>query len=207
MLGSARRNRRKEYEKLVTPWFNALYASALRLTRNERNAEDLVQDAVLRGWRFYDRFEQGTNFRAWLFRILTNTFINSYRRSTRENALQKESERQAIAARFFSSDLTEQASNPEAFIIERLMSEDVLKAIDGLPITFRLVVILADIQEFNYKEISDILDIPVGTVMSRLFRGRQQLQRALRGAPEEHDQDLPNAAIDLNTYRERKKSA
>ncbi|MFZ5445796.1 MAG: sigma-70 family RNA polymerase sigma factor [Myxococcota bacterium] len=194
---------RAQFEALLTPWLDPLYASALRLTRNERNAEDLVQDTVMRAWRFFDKFEKGTNFRAWIFKILTNTFINSYRRNTRERSLQDESERQSVEARFFSSDLTEQVQNPEEYLLERVMSEDVLKAIDSLSIDFRMVVILADLQEFSYKEIADILDIPVGTVMSRLFRGRKQLQKVLL-AREEAGAD---STIDLNAYRERKKLA
>lgn len=204
MFGFSKSNQsRAQFETLVAPWFDALYASALRLTRNERNAEDLVQDTVMRAWRFFDKFEKGTNFRAWIFKILTNTFINNYRRNTRERSLQDESERQSVEARFFSSDVTEQTQNPEEYLIDRVMSGDVLKAIDGLSIDFRMVVILADLQEFSYKEIADILDVPVGTVMSRLFRGRKQLQKVLLAREAEH----PEGAIDLSAWRERKKLA
>jgi RNA polymerase sigma-70 factor (ECF subfamily) len=205
MLGFSKQSNasRAEFEALVSPWLDALYASAVRLTRNERNAEDLVQDTVMRAWRFFDKFQKGTNFRAWLFKILTNTFINSYRRNTREKSLQDESERQSVEARFFSSDVTEQAQNPEEYLLERVMSEDVLKAIDALSIDFRMVVILADIQEFTYKEIAEILDVPVGTVMSRLFRGRKQLQKTLLA----REAGGQVAAIDLKAWRERKKLA
>jgi RNA polymerase sigma-70 factor (ECF subfamily) len=206
MFGLSRSNQsRAQFEALLSPWLDPLYASALRLTRNERNAEDLVQDTVMRAWRFFDKFQKGTNFRAWIFKILTNTFINSYRRNTRERSLQDESERQSVEASFFSADLTEQTQNPEDFLLQRVMSEDVLKAIDSLSIDFRMVVILADLQEFSYKEIAEILDVPVGTVMSRLFRGRKQLQKLLIAREEE----VPNAAatIDLNAFRERKKLA
>jgi RNA polymerase sigma-70 factor (ECF subfamily) len=195
---------RAEFEALVTPWLDGLYAAALRLTRHEGNAEDLVQDTVMRAWRFFDRFERGTNFRAWLFKILTNTFINGYRRSTRERSLQDESERQSVEAQLFSPDATDEAANPEDSMLARVMRDDVLKAIDGLPIDFRMVVILADLQEFSYKEIAEVLDIPVGTVMSRLFRGRKALQRALLAAEQAPAGDAP---IDLNTFRERKKLA
>lgn len=199
MLGLNERATRAEFEALVGPWLDALYASAVRMTRNDRNAEDLVQDTVMRAWRFFGKFERGTNFRAWLFKILTNTFINSYRRNTREKSLQDESERQSVEAQFFSSDVTERAQNPEDFLVDRVMSENVLRAIDGLPIDFRMVVILADIQEFTYKEIADILDVPVGTVMSRLFRGRRQLQKVLLA------QETEGEPVDLNAWRERKK--
>ncbi len=202
MFGLTKSNAsRSQFEALVAPWFDGLYAAALRLTRNERNAEDLVQDTVMRAWRFFDKFEQGTNFRAWIFKILTNTFINSYRRNTREKSLQDESERQTVEARFFSADVTEQSQNPEDYLIDRAMSEDVLKAIDTLPIDFRMVVILADLQEFSYKEIAEVLNVPVGTVMSRLFRGRKALQKMLLDRERETD----GQAIDLSAYREKKK--
>jgi RNA polymerase sigma-70 factor (ECF subfamily) len=194
------RSARNEFEQLVSPWLDALYASAVRLTRNDRNAEDLVQDTVMRAWRFFDRFQRGTNFRAWLFKILTNTFINSYRRTSREKSLQEESERMSVESQFFSADVTDRAQNPEEFLLDRVMREDVLKAIDALPIDFRMVVVLADIQEFSYKEIADILDVPVGTVMSRLFRGRKQLQARLLESG-----SVSSETIDLQAYRERKK--
>ena len=205
MFGLSRSNQnRAQFEALLTPWLDPLYASALRLTRNERNAEDLVQDTVMRAWRFFEKFQKGTNFRAWIFKILTNTFINSYRRNTRERSLQDESERQSVEARFFSAELTEQTQNPEEYLLNRVMSQDVLVAIDTLSIDFRMVVILADLQEFSYKEIAEILDIPVGTVMSRLFRGRKQLQK-IQLARE--GQSSAGGAIDLNEFRERKKLA
>ncbi|MFT3708184.1 MAG: sigma-70 family RNA polymerase sigma factor [Archangium sp.] len=206
MFGFSRSNQqRSQFEAQLKPWLDGLYASALRLTRNERNAEDLVQDTVMRAWRFFDRFERGTNFRAWIFKILTNTFINGYRRNTRERNLQDESERQSVEARFFSADQTEQAQNPEEFLLERVMSADVLSAIDSLSIDFRMVVILADLQEFSYKEIADILDVPVGTVMSRLFRGRKQLQKLL--LEKEAVPESTGNTLDLNAFRERKKLA
>ncbi len=200
MFGFTRSNAtRKEFEDLLAPWLDSLYAAALRLTRNERDAEDLVQDAVMRAYRFFDKFERGTNFRAWLFKILTNTFINSYRRQVKARSLGDESERQAVEARFFSADATDLATNPEDYLLDRVMTQGVLKAIDSLSIDFRMVVILADLQEFSYKEIAEILDVPVGTVMSRLFRGRKQLQKLLKEEPE------PQGAFDLNAYRSRKK--
>lgn len=204
MLGFTRHNQHKnEFEAMVSPWLDSLYGAALRLTRNERDAEDLVQDAVMRAYRFFDKFERGTNFRAWLFKILTNTFINSYRRSVKERSLSDESERQSVEARFFSADTTEQAQNPEELILQRAISTDVLNAIDRLPIDFRMVVILADLQEFSYKEIADLLDVPVGTVMSRLFRGRKALQKMLLDA----EKAEAAATIDLNAWRDRKKLA
>jgi len=171
---------RDEFEALTLDHLDPLYAAALRLTKNERDAEDLVQDTFLRAYRFFDKFERGTNIRAWLFKILTNTFINRYRRKVKERTV-AEDERDTVHERFISRDATESASNPEAYFFDKLLSDDVLAAIDALPVDFRMVVILADIQEFSYKEIAEILDCPVGTVMSRLFRGRKLLQKYLLG--------------------------
>ena len=172
---------RAEFEGLALRHLDALYAAALRLTRNERDAEDLVQDAFLRAFRFFDKFERGTNIKAWLFKILTNTFINRYRRSVKERTLVDGPERESVTDQLVSRDAADQAGDPERHFFGRLVSDDVVRAVDALPIDFRMVVILADLQEFSYKEIADILDIPVGTVMSRLFRGRRLLQKALAG--------------------------
>src|SRR5687768_441600 len=171
---------RVEFEELALSHLDPLYSAALRLTKNERDAEDLVQDTFLRAYRFFDKFERGTNIKAWLFKILTNTFINRYRRKVKERSVVEGSERDAVHERFISRDATDFAANPEQYFFDRLLSDDVLRAIDALPIDFRLVVILADLQEFSYKEIAEILECPVGTVMSRLFRGRKLLQKTLR---------------------------
>ncbi len=206
-------NRTKhEFEALALAHLDALYASALRLTKNERDAEDLVQDTCMRAYRFFDKFERGTNIKAWLFRILTNTFINRYRRKVKERTATEGPEQEAVQALFFSQEATDQASNPERFLFDRLLSDDVLRAIDALPIDFRMVVILADLQEFSYREIADILSCPVGTVMSRLFRGRKLLQKGLRdyaaalgvvAGREDREAVEPS---DLAAYRRRKAS-
>jgi RNA polymerase sigma-70 factor (ECF subfamily) len=170
---------RTDFEQLALRHLDALYAAALRLTRNERDAEDLVQDALLRAYRFFDRFERGTNMKAWLFKILTNTFINKYRRSVKERSLVDGPEQAAVTAQVVSRQASDQAADPERWYFDRLLSDDVLRAVDALPFDFRMVVILADLQEFSYREIADILDVPVGTVMSRLYRGRRLLQKSL----------------------------
>jgi RNA polymerase sigma-70 factor (ECF subfamily) len=201
---------REEFEELALTHLNPLYSAALRLTKNERDAEDLVQDTCMRAYRFFDKFERGTNIKAWLFKILTNTFINRYRRKVKERTVTEGAEREAVHDRFVSRDATDFAANPEQFFFDRLLSDDVLKAIDALPIDFRLVVILADLQEFSYKEIAEILDCPVGTVMSRLFRGRKLLQKNLRdyalGQGVLHlDEEKNPEPTSLDEYRSRKK--
>jgi RNA polymerase sigma-70 factor, ECF subfamily len=177
---------RREFEALALPHLDGLYAAALRLTRNEREADDLVQDGVLRAYRFFDRFERGTNVKAWLFKILTNTFINKYRRKVKEREVVDAASSEATAPQVVVAPGAQGSINPEQALFDRLLSDDVLRAIDKLPIDFRLVVILADLQEFAYKEIAEILDCPVGTVMSRLFRGRRLLQKELATYAAEH---------------------
>ena len=202
---------REEFEALALAHLNPLYSAALRLTKNERDAEDLVQDTCMRAFRFFDKFERGTNIKAWLFKILTNTFINRYRRKVKERTVVEGSEREAVHEHFVSRDATDFAANPEQFFFDRLLSDDVLKAIDALPIDFRLVVILADLQEFSYKEIAEILYCPVGTVMSRLFRGRKLLQKNLRdyavgqGVLHSHEEQESPSPASLDEYRSRKK--
>src|SRR6516162_7276314 len=201
---------RQEFEKLALSQLDPLYSAALRLTKNDRDAEDLVQDTCMRAFRFFDKFERGTNMKAWLFKILTNTFINRYRRRIKERTVVEGIDRDAVHERFISRDATDFAANPEQYLFDRLLSDDVLRAIDALPIDFRLVVILADLQEFSYKEIAEILEVPVGTVMSRLFRGRKALQRALRdyaagqGVVPARAPEAPEAPVDLEAYRRRR---
>jgi RNA polymerase sigma-70 factor (ECF subfamily) len=198
---------RKEFEELALDHLDPLYSAALRLTKNERDAQDLVQDTFLRAYRFFDKFERGTNIKAWLFKILSNTFINRYRRSVKERSIVEGSERDAVHERFISREATDYAANPEQFFFDRLLSDDVLRAVDSLPIDFRLVVILADLQEFSYKEIAEILDCPVGTVMSRLYRGRRLLQKALADyAVHAGILQAPDGSesIDLEAYRRKR---
>jgi RNA polymerase sigma-70 factor (ECF subfamily) len=204
MLDFRQPNRTKqEFEELALSHLDPPYSAALRLTKNERDAEDLVQDTCMRAYRFFDKFERGTNIKAWLFKILTNTFINRYRRKVKERSVVEGSEREAVHDRFVSRDATDFAANPEQYFFDRLLSDDVLRAIDSLPIDFRLVVILADLQEFSYKEIAEILECPVGTVMSRLFRGRKLLQKTLREYAA--GTGVLHGTTDLAAYREKKK--
>jgi RNA polymerase sigma-70 factor (ECF subfamily) len=176
MLG---KSRREHFEAEALRHLDPLYATALRMTRNPRDAEDVVQDTMLAAFRFFDRFEPGTNCKAWLFKILTNTFINRYRKKVRERevtgALLEEE-----APSLMSEDMAESSRDPEGALSRPLLSDEVRAALDELPHDYRMAVVLADVEEFSYKEIADILDCPVGTVMSRLHRGRRLLQKTLR---------------------------
>ncbi|MDF1565839.1 MAG: sigma-70 family RNA polymerase sigma factor [Deltaproteobacteria bacterium] len=176
---------RAAFEAQALPHLDALYGAALRLTRDEGDAQDLVQDALVRAYRFFDRFEQGTNIKAWLFKILTNTFINAYRRKGRERNAVEGAEQATVRARSISAKVSSSSRDPEKAILDQMVSAEVLHALDEVPIDFRMVVILADLQDFAYKEIAEIVGCPVGTVMSRLFRGRRLLQKRLRAYAQE----------------------
>ncbi|HEU4529407.1 MAG TPA: sigma-70 family RNA polymerase sigma factor [Actinomycetota bacterium] len=169
---------RERFERDVLPLLPHLYSAALRLTRNPADAEDLVQETYLRAYRGFSGFEEGTNLRAWMYRILTNTFINSYRKKQREPVTVQDDEIEDwfLYDRLGASGVEASA---EAEVLDRLPDEEVQRALEALPEGFRMAVLLADIEGFSYKEIAEILDIPIGTVMSRLHRGRKALQKAL----------------------------
>ncbi|HEY3022337.1 MAG TPA: sigma-70 family RNA polymerase sigma factor [Actinomycetota bacterium] len=169
---------RERFEREVLPLLPNLYSAALRMTRNPADAEDLVQETYLRAYRGFSGFEEGTNLRAWMYRILTNTFINSYRKKQREPVTVQEDD---LDEWYLFDKLGESGVEPsaEAEVIRGMPDEDVQKALEALPEGFRLAVLLADVEGFSYKEIAEILGIPIGTVMSRLHRGRRALEKAL----------------------------
>ena len=170
-----------EFESMAMPFMDQLYSHALRLTKNSSDAEDLVQETYLKGYRAFSTFEEGTNLRAWLFRILTNSFINNYRKKQRsfdEEDLD-DVEDMYLHRRLESTQTASLGMSAEDMLFERLTEEEIKDAVEDLPTQYREVVLLADVQGFSYKEIADILDIPDGTVMSRLHRGRAKLQKDL----------------------------
>ncbi|MEO6324782.1 MAG: sigma-70 family RNA polymerase sigma factor [Thermoanaerobaculia bacterium] len=161
------------------PFADALYGAALRLSRNRQDAEDLLQETYLKAYAHYDGFTEGTNLKAWLFRILKNGFINGYRHrkiGPVEVDLSSEDERFESALERRSSD---KGNSPEEELLGATMDGSVAVAMEALPEDFRIVVELADLQDFSYREVADILEIPLGTVMSRLYRGRRLLEDAL----------------------------
>ncbi|MEQ8719515.1 MAG: sigma-70 family RNA polymerase sigma factor [Acidimicrobiales bacterium] len=162
----------------ATPFTDQLYSTALRMTRNPSDAEDLVQETFLRGYRGFERFEEGTNLRAWLFRILTNTFINTYRRKQRRP---DETDLADLPDLYLYRQLDdgERGRSAEDELLDHLTEGEIVDALEALPDQYRLAVLLADVEGFAYKEIAEILDIPIGTVMSRLHRGRKRLQEQL----------------------------
>lgn len=156
-----------------------LYNAALRMTRNRSDAEDLVQETYLRAYRGYGGFEDGTNLRAWLFRILTNTYINSYRAKQRRPQETELNDVEDLYLYRRISNVESASRSAEDTLFEMFTDDEVKSALESLPESFRLPVLLADVQEFSYKEIAEMLDIPIGTVMSRLHRGRKAMQKAL----------------------------
>jgi RNA polymerase sigma-70 factor (ECF subfamily) len=158
-----------------------LYAAAMRMTRNSADAEDLVQETFLKAYRAYHTFTEGTNLKAWLYRILTNTYINRYRKlSRRPKEVDLGEVEDLYLYRKVSTAGTREASrSAEEEVLSGFVDSDVKQAIEALPENFRLPVLLADVEGFSYKEISGIMEVPIGTVMSRLHRGRKALQKAL----------------------------
>jgi RNA polymerase sigma-70 factor (ECF subfamily) len=169
---------KERFEREVLPMLPNLYGAALRLARNPQDAEDLVQETCLRAYRGFAGFEQGTNLRAWMYRILTNTFINAYRKKQRE-PLTVQGEDVGDWYLYEKLGETGVEASAETTVLENIPDEDVRLALEALPEGFRMAVLLADVEGFSYKEIAGILDIPIGTVMSRLHRGRRALEKAL----------------------------
>ncbi|HVC26517.1 MAG TPA: sigma-70 family RNA polymerase sigma factor [Acidimicrobiales bacterium] len=159
----------------------SLYSAAMRMTRNPSDAEDLVQETYLKAYRAFGGFQQGTNLKAWLYKILTNTFINTYRARKRrpEESDVEDIEDLYLYHRLGGGAATGLGRSAEEEALDRFTDDEVKAAIESLPESFRMAVLLADVEGFSYKEIAEIMEVPIGTVMSRLHRGRRSLQRAL----------------------------
>ena len=205
----------REFENEAIAQLSPLLGVASRLTRNTADAQDLVQDTLLKAMRARDQFETGTNMRAWLLRILTNTFINRYRRGGLERSVLDGPDADPLADGWISASTMESMRDPESQAMRPMLEQEINRILNELPEEFRLAVVLSDVEELSYKEIADIMGCPIGTVMSRLHRGR----RLLKGRLYEHARALniigPEAVvggtpekqepvIDLSQYREKR---
>lgn len=206
---------REAFTREAVPHLDALYATALRLTRNDGDAQDLIQETMLKAYRYFDRYEPGTNCKAWLFKIMTNTFINRYRKAQKRKEFLIDDESRPIQERAVApaeNPMHQHFGDQDAMFF-KLFSDEVKTALEEIPVDFRMVVLLADLQDFAYKEIAEIMDCPIGTVMSRLYRGRRMLQARLedyaRGAgyisaSAERAAGEPEAVTDLDEYRRKR---
>ena len=181
-----KKDRSKEFMDMAAPLMDALYGTAMKLTRNEETARDLVQDTYLKAYRYFDTFEAGTNFKAWLFRIMTRLFYDEYNERKRHQEI------------FTSLDdvMAQTVSDPDARANageRRLLAAEIQQALDQLPEDFRLPLILCDVQEFSYQEIADIMECPIGTVMSRLFRARKRMKELILNMNHTDEAQTPHA--------------
>ena len=170
--------RKKRFERDALQYMNQLYAAAMRYTKNPEDAQDLVQDTYAKAYTSFHQFEPGTNLKAWLYRVLTTTFINTYRKDQRRPQT-SDSELEDWQIAEASSHTSDQGKSTEDVVLENLPDSDIKNALAEIPEEFRMAVFLADVEGFSYKEIAEIVGVPAGTVMSRLHRGRKQLREKL----------------------------
>ncbi len=169
------------FAEQAMPFMDQLYSHALRMTRNPSDAEDLVQETYLKGYRGFGGFTEGTNLRAWLFRIMTNSYINNYRKKQRrpDESDLEDVQDLFLYRRLGGAETAVLSRSAEDELLDSISEHEVKQAIEDLPEQYRDAVLLADVEGFAYKEIAEILDVPIGTVMSRLHRGRKRLQEQL----------------------------
>ncbi|HTM44199.1 MAG TPA: sigma-70 family RNA polymerase sigma factor [Polyangiaceae bacterium] len=198
----------------------SLLAVASRLTKNKAEAEDLVQDTCVKALRAWKQYEQGSNLRAWCLKILKNTFINRYRRDGLARSVMENPSVDPVSEGWVGGASLASLRDPEAAAMRPMMRDELRRALDSIPEEFRVVVLLADVEEMSYREIADIVGCPLGTVMSRLHRGRKQLKAHLTAtlpapqlqelgvlnsvAPEAIDSDEHSNAVDLTEFRKRR---
>ena len=204
------------FEAELLSHLDTLYGVSCRMTKSTAEAEDLVQDTVVKAMRARSQFQPGTNIKAWLLRILTNTFINRYRRGGLERDLFEGPDADPLTDGWIGATTMRAMRDPETAALKPIVEAEVARALEDLPEDFRLAVVLSDIEELSYKEIADAMGCPIGTVMSRLHRGRRLLQKTLREhavalgiVPDESEQSAAASAtapVDLAEYRSRKRA-
>lgn len=209
MFSRGKDPRRLEFETDALRHMDALYGTALRLTRSDADAQDLVQETFLRAYRFYDRFEPGSNMKAWLFKIQYNAFVNRYRRGSLERSIMETLTESPNADSVMSSATMRSLVDPVSEAVRPLVASEIERALATLPEEYRAMIMLADVEELSYKEIADVIGCPIGTVMSRLHRARRLMQAELADAPtveraSEQTSPQPTEAVSLSDYRRRK---
>ncbi len=222
MIFRSRRRQRDAFHAEALVHLDALYNSARYMTRDERDAEDLVQETLLKAYRFFDRYQRGTNCKAWLFRIMTNTHINRQRGKAKQFTFIDNVDVDGGVDATPINEASAFYKDPEHSYLHGLVHDQVKAALDSLPDDYRTTVVLADLQDFAYKEIAEIMDCPIGTVMSRLHRGRKMLQKKLYahavetgvleagpldGSSESKEARGQRAVTDLDAYRRSKRTA
>lgn len=198
---------REEFEANAFCHIDALYSHALHLTRCAADAEDLVQDTFLKAYKSFDQFERGTNFRAWLFRIQFNTFVNRYRRATREHAINESLAWEPAGDSVMGRSAIQALLDPDGEALRPVIAQEIEAALDTLPEDYRIIILLADVEELSYKEIAQVLGCPIGTVMSRLHRARRMLQKQLveyadqLGILDQQNDEEKRNTVSLEAYR------
>lgn len=175
-----------DFEAAAMPFVDSLYNTAFRMTRNSEDAQDLVQETYFKAYRHYDKFQEGTNFKAWLFKILKNSFINNYRKKQSRPLQTDFAEIEDAFENRLSDEVSRKIKSPEEEFLKDVLDEDVQQAMDELPDDYRMAIVLADLEGFSYKEIAEILEVPLGTVMSRLYRGRKLLEHTMLEYARQH---------------------
>ncbi|MBK8253591.1 MAG: sigma-70 family RNA polymerase sigma factor [Polyangiaceae bacterium] len=199
------------FEVQLLGHLDTMYGVSCRMTRSTAEAEDLVQDTIVKAMRARDQFEPGTNMKAWLLRIMTNTFINRYRRGGLEREIFEGPDADSLTDGWIGATTMRAMRDPETQALTPLVEAEVQRALEALPDEFRIAVVLSDIEELSYKEIADAMNCPIGTVMSRLHRGRKLLQKALRDHAESIGIVVPDSdkqteePVNLAEYRRRKR--
>ncbi|MEZ4406717.1 MAG: sigma-70 family RNA polymerase sigma factor [Polyangiales bacterium] len=197
--------RRKRFEAEVLPHLDAMHRTALRLTRSPSDADDLVQDSVIKAYRFFDSYEPGTNARAWMLRILTNVFYSKHRRSNLEGNVRALGASDPVADGWMSAASMGPSRDPERLVEKPLLEGAVAKVLDELPEDFRSVLVLVDVEGLTYREVAEAMGCPIGTVMSRLHRARRAVAQKLGVTVEV--KETPAEVVTLDSYRRRKEVA
>ncbi|PRQ10280.1 RNA polymerase subunit sigma [Corynebacterium sp. 13CS0277] len=183
-----------EFEAQAMPLLDQLYGGALRMTRNPADAEDLVQETYMKAYQAFDSFTQGTNLKAWMYRIMTNLYINTYRKKQRQPAQMPTDDITDYQLMATASHESTGLESAEVEALKLVPNQEIAEAFEALNEDYRMVVYYADVEQLSYKEIAEVLGIPLGTVMSRLHRGRKQLREALKDVAAEHGIGLSTAS-------------